>query len=227
MAQKLTLENAGDEATFTVSACRTVQTKFGDRVVFVGTDDEGTEVETPLLPEATATKQLERIGLTSETVAGERLTFSRAANPSGRPYWNIDVPTAGSPAPRRLPAPEAAPAPAARPASPDTTALTTAYLTLWDNVALALSISAATHKVPLTADAVQAATATLWIAFQNRGLVPTPTPAKAPAIPTTPAPSGKRLAPPSAVVRGSPAGEPDFSKFPPPNDNDATDDLPF
>lgn len=236
MNQKLVLENAGDEATMTVSECRTVQTKFGSKLVFVGTDGEGIAVETPLVPDVTALKQLERIGLTPETCVGESLRFSRAANPSGKPYWNIDVAGPQAAPSKRL----APPAPvkaevvgkrpdAVKPASVDTDSLTAAYLSLWDRMAQGLALSCATHKVALTADAVQAATATLWIAFANRGITPVAEKAAAPKIPTTPPPSGRRLTAPSAasVVRGSPAGEPDFSKFPPPRDEDATDDLPF
>lgn len=225
MAQKLTLENAGDEATFTVSTCRTVQTKFGDRIVFAGVDNEGTEVETPLMPDATAGKQLDRLGLTTETCVGETLTFSRAHNPSGKPYWNIDV-AGPAPAPsKRLAAPSAAPAKAAsretvKPALINVESLQDAYLSLWDRMANGLAISCATHNIALTADAVQAATATLWIAVNNRGMMEKWAEPKqsepAPKIPTTPPPSGKRLTPPSK--------EPDFSKFPAERDDD---DLPF
>jgi len=225
MAAKLQLENVGDEATFTISACRTVQTKFGDRIVFTGIDSEGAEVETPLMPEATATKQLDRLGLTSETCVGETLTFSRAHNPSGKPYWNIDV-SGPAPAPsKRLAAPSAAPArPAGRetikPALIDVQALEDAYLGLWTRMAQGLSASCTAHKIALTADAVQAATATLWIAISNRGMMEKwaePKQAEpAPKIPTTPPPSGKRMAPPNK--------EPDFSKFPAERDDD---DLPF
>jgi hypothetical protein len=232
--QKLTLEQAGDSATFTVSTCRTVQTKFGDRMVFAGIDDEGAEVETPLMPEATATKQLDRIGLTSETVVGERLTFSRAANPAGKPYWNVDVPDAAAAPTRRMAPPEAAPVRSnpVKPATFDAADLQTAYLSLWDTMATGLALSCAANRIELTADAVQAATATIWIAAMNRGVMPHAPAKAAPApevkIPTTPPPSGKRLPAPatqaSSAVRGSPAGMPDFSKFPPPTDDD---NLPF
>ena len=236
MNQKLVLENAGDEATMTVSECRTVQTKFGSKLVFVGTDDEGLAVETPLIPDTTAMKQLDRLGLTPETCPGESLRFSRAANPSGKPYWNIDVAGPQAAPSKRM----AAPAPvkaevvgkpaAAKPGSKSVNTIAEAYAQLWETMAGYLAVSCATHKVPLTADAVQAAAATVWIALRDHGLQGVPvTPAApaapAPEIPTTPPPSGKRLAPPSATVRGSPAGESDFSKFPPPNAAD--DDLPF
>jgi hypothetical protein len=72
---------------------------------------------------------------------------------------------------------------------------------------------------PVDAQAVQAATATVWISWKDKGIQPDGLPetkaAPAPAVPTTPAPSGKRLAPPTQ----------DFSKFPP--ENEADDDLPF
>jgi hypothetical protein len=225
MAAKLQLEQAGDAATFTVSTCRTVQTKYGDRIVFSGTDSEGSEVETPLMPEATATKQLDRLGLTSETCIGETLTFSRAPNPSGKPYWNID-PAGPTPAPsKRLQPPTTAPAKASgqgsvKPAVADVDSLQEAYLGLWDRMAQGLAISCGTYNIALTSDAVQAATATLWIALVNRGMMTSWSEAKktepAPKIPTTPPPSGKRMTPPSK--------EPDFSKFPAERDDD---DLPF
>jgi hypothetical protein len=101
-----------------------------------------------------------------------------------------------------------------------------AYLALYQHVRRALPQEAA--------EAVQAATATIWISWDKRGLQPDgrdakPTTETGPAIPTTPPPSGKRLPSPASAVRGSPAGEPDFSKFPPPRDDDAPawDDLPF
>ena len=230
MNQKLVLENAGDEGTMTVSECRTVQTKFGTKLVFVGTDDEGTPVETPLIPDTTGMKQLERLGLTTETCVGESLRFSRANNPSGKPYWNIDV-AGHAPAPSKRMAPPAAVKaevvgkPAAKPVGKSVNAIAEAYGQLWETMAGYLSVSCATHQVALTADAVQAATATVWIALRDHGLqgvAVTPTAPAAPAEPAPaikhPAPTGKRLAPPAAK-------EPDFSKFPPPNAAD--DDLPF
>jgi len=225
MNQKLTLENAGDHATFTVSSCRMVDTKFGCRMVFSGIDEMGTEVETPLMPEPTAQKQLSRLGLDSVTCIGETLTFSRAANPTGKPYWNID-PAGAQPKPSKRLAPPsanqtAAPAPSksgvVKPALIDTEAMQEAYLSLWDRMAQGLSVSAATYNIPLTADAVQAATATLWIAFNNRGvMLESYQKEVTPAIPTTPPPSGKRIAPPNAS---------NYDKFP--AENSADNDLPF
>jgi len=87
------------------------------------------------------------------------------------------------------------------------------YLMLWQTVATALATT--------EASAVQAAVATIWISWKDKGIQPDglpeiKTPEKAPEV-KMPAPSGKRLAPPTNDA------PPDFSKFPPPTD----DDLPF
>lgn len=228
MNQKLTLENAGDEAIFTVTECKTVQTKFGSKLVFVGTDDEGTAVETPLIPDTTALKQLGRLGLDTESVVGESLRFSRAGNPSGKPYWNID-PAGARPAPtkRLQPTPvqrvETSAAPKQKVGAAQ---IAQSYAQLWETMAGYLSASAGLHNIPLDASAVQAATATVWIALKDHGLqgASVDAPAvkeSAPKVPM-PAPSGKRIAPPAASVKPH-----DFSKVPPPSDDDSTDSLPF
>ena len=214
MATKLLLENAGDRAVMTVSECKSVQTKFGTKLVFTGMTDEGEQVETPLIPDTTALKQLDRIGLLADTVLGERLEFSRAANPSGKPYWNIDPARAGqAPAPKRMPAPSATVAPATPTTdrTPDQRrdAVVAQYLMLWQTVATQLSQVTA---VKVDAAVVQAATATLWISLKDHGLQVTPPVVKsAPAIPTTPPASGKRITPPISL----------------PPEDPADDDLPF
>jgi hypothetical protein len=214
MATKLTLENAGDRAVMTVTECKSVTTKFGTKLVFTGTTDEGELVETPLIPDTTGLKQLDRLGLTADTAVGERLEFSRAANPSGKPYWNIDPARSGSPAPsKRMAAPSAITAPATPVAdkSPDQRrdAIVTQYLMLWQTVATQL---AQVSAVKVDAQAVQAATATLWISLKDHGLQVTQPAAKAaPAIPTTPPASGRRIQPPVSL----------------PPEDPADDDLPF
>lgn len=221
-ARKVQLENAGDEATITITTCRTVETKFGERIVFSGTDIFGEAVETPLMPEATAAKQLDRLGLTHETCIGETLRFSRAANPSGKPYWNIDVASPNAAPTKRMPAPttEVVGASVGTPkAGKSVSGIADAYATLWESMAARLAVSCATHRVTLTAEAVQAATATVWIALRDHGLqgvtdaLAAPKAEPAPAI-KHPAPSGKRMPPPEEM---------DYSKVPPPTD----DDLPF
>ena len=229
MNQKLTLENAGDSAVVTVTECKTVQTKFGNKLVFVGiTPEWDGPVETPLIPDTTGLKQLERIGLTTDTCVGETLTFSRAPNPSGKPYWNIDVAKPQGAAPKRMAPPAAAPAskavPQAVPASDASLAqrrekVLAQYLVLWDVVARHMHGVCDSQNITLDAQAIQAAAATVWISWKDKGLQPdgldavkVSAPEPAPAVPM-PAPSGKRVAPPN------------FDKFPP--QNDADDDLPF
>jgi hypothetical protein len=228
MNQKLTLENAGDSAVVTVTECKTVQTKFGNKLVFVGiTPEWDGPVETPLIPDTTGLKQLERIGLTTDTCVGETLTFSRAPNPSGKPYWNIDVakPQGAAPSKRMAP-PAAAPkaVPQAVPASDASVAqrrekVLAQYLVLWDTVARHMHGVCDSQNITLDAAAIQAAAATVWISWKDKGLQPdgldavkVSAPEPAPAV-KVPAPSGKRMAPPN------------FDKFPP--QNDADDDLPF
>jgi hypothetical protein len=160
MNQKLTLENAGDSAVVTVTECRTVQTKFGNKLVFVGiTPEWDGPVETPLIP----------------------LTFSRAANPSGKPYWNIDVAKPqGAPskridpraAVRGSPAAEVPVAPQAVPAGNASLAqrrekVLSQYLILWDTVAMHMQSVCDNKNITLDAQAIQAAAATVWISWKE------------------------------------------------------------
>jgi len=226
MAQKLALENAGDEAVMTVSACNKITTKFGDRYVFVGSSDDGLEVETPLIPDKSALKQLERLGLTTETVIGEAIRFSRVANPSGKPYWNLDpagnAVAAAQPSKRLAPPAQAAsPTPASETLGSNPQqrreALVSNFLILWETVATHLASTCKARGIALDASAVQAAAATVWITWKDKGLQPDLVEKKAAPAAPAPAPASKRLAPPSSST------PPDFSNFPPPTD----DDLPF
>ena len=235
MNQKLTLENAGDSAVVTVTECRTVQTKFGNKLVFVGiTPDWDGPVETPLIPDTTGLKQLDRIGLTTETCVGETLTFSRAPNPSGKPYWNIDVakpqaapskridPRAavrGSPAAEIPVVPQVVPAKADASLAQRREKVLSQYLILWETVSKHLAHTCSGTNITLDAQAIQAAVATVWISWKDKGLQPdgleaakVSQPEPAPEV-KMPAPSGKRMPPPN------------FDKFPP--QNAADDDLPF
>lgn len=231
MNQKLTLENAGDSAVVTVTECRTVQTKFGNKLVFVGiTPDWDGPVETPLIPDTTGLKQLDRIGLTAETCVGETLTFSRAANPSGKPYWNIDVAKPQAAPSKRVAPPAAAPKVVPQAVSQASSAgdaslaqrrekMLSQYLILWDTVAMHMQSVCNNKNITLDAQAIQAAVATVWISWKDKGLQPdgleaakVSQPEPAPEV-KMPAPSGKRMPPPN------------FDKFPPANAAD--DDLPF
>jgi hypothetical protein len=218
------LANAGDAATWKVTDCETVAGKFGSQVKF--TAENG---DILFISAETAERQLNRCGLTTETAIGETLTFSRQANtktPGAAPYWSIEVAGPQAAPSKRLPAPVQTEVVGGLDAR---MSIANAYLALYRHVRTALPQEAA--------EAVQAATATIWITWDKRGIQPdgkdaakqttTSTTSAGPTIPTTPPPSGKRLPSPSSAVRGSPAGEPDFSKFPPPSDADFTDDLPF
>lgn len=221
MNQKLPLENAGDSATFTITEVRAVSTKFGNKIVFVGTDDNGTAVETPLISDVTADKQLERIGLDRDSAVGERLTFSRAPNPSGKPYWNLDVPRAGA-APTKRISPQAAPqTQTASNATLDQRRdkVLSQYLILWETVAKQMHSLCDEANITLDAAAIQSAAATVWISWKDKGIQPdgldavkVSTPEPAPEV-KMPAPSGKRIAPPMNVT------------VPPARPED--DDLPF
>ena len=232
MNQKLTLENAGDSAVVTVPECRTVQTKFGNKLVFVGiTPEWDGPVETPLIPDTTGLKQLERIGLTTETCVGETLTFSRAANPSGKPYWNIDVAKPQGAPSKRVAPPSAAPKVVPQAVSQASSAgdaslaqrrekVLSQYLILWDTVARHMHGVCESQNITLDAQAIQAAAATVWISWKDKGLQPdgldavvVRQPEKAPEV-KVPAPSGKRVPPPN------------FDKFPPQED-DLDSSLPF
>lgn len=215
MADKLQLENAGDSATMTIVEVKAVSTKFGNKVVFTGVDDDGHAWETPLISDTTADKQLERLGLDRETCVAETITFSRAANPSGKPYWNLDV-AGARPAPtKRMAAPDTSSTPKQKAAPTNASArreqLAADYCKLLKYV---------TANSGLTDDvARQAAAATIWISWKDHGVQAVAADAQpteqAPAIPTTPPPSGKRMAAPVKVPDSLPEAPADH------------DDLPF
>lgn len=219
------LANAGDAVTWKVTDCETVAGKFGSQVKF--TAENG---DVLFISAETAERQLNRCGLTTETAIGETLTFSRQANtktPGAAPYWSIEVAGPQAAPSKRLapPTPEVVGGAGAVRGNPAATPLATeavggldarmsianAYLGLYKHVRAALPNEAA--------EAVQAATATIWITWDKRGIQPDGRQTSKPsaqAIPTTPPPSGKRMTPPD-----------DYSKVPPPSDADFTDDLPF
>lgn len=219
MNQKLPLENAGDSATFTITEVRAVSTKFGNKIVFVGTDDSGSAVETPLISDATADKQLERIGLDRDSAVGERLTFSRAPNPSGKPYWNLDVPKPGAAQTKRV-APHAVPQTQGNATLDQRRDKVLAqYLLLWETVAKQMHSVCDQANITCDASAIQSAAATVWISWKDKGIQPDGLDAvkvsqsePAPEV-KMPAPSGKRLAPPQNIT------------VPPARPED--DDLPF
>jgi hypothetical protein len=230
----LKLPNAGDTHTMHVTECVRATGTYGEQVKF----SDGTD--TLYLPQSSADHQLKRIfgdDFAYTDAVGNALTFSRAANnkrPGASPYWNIAParPTA-TPKSDRLAAPTSTPTPSASaktlvPGSASQTPdeYISAYATLFDRMAQALSLSCASHGLAApSAEAVQSASATLWIALNNRGWTPsvasvaTEIAASDNAAPPIkhPAPSGKRLAAPDAPNN--------YDNFPPARPSD--DDLPF
>lgn len=207
----LKLQNEGDSHTMTVTECKTVTGNYGEQVLF----SDGTDAL--YLPKQSADRQLDRLGLDESSVVGMNLTFSRDPNPKkgAKPYWGISY--AGTEPAQPKPTARVEPAKAVHATSvqPRRDAILANYLLLWDAVAGHLAQTSQKYGYGLDAAAIQAATATVWISWKDKGIQPDglseakPT-EKAPEV-KMPKPSGKRIEPP------------DFSNFPPPTD----DDLPF
>lgn len=243
------LPNVGDEHTMKVATCERSTGTYGEQVKF----SDGTD--TLFLPQGSADMQLKRIfgdNFAYTDAVGNSLRFSRTPNnkrPGAAPYWNIDPATAAAPASKRMAPPERTTAESAtrqsyyadsngiRADGVDVDAFTRRKRIAEAYCALYSFVQQAVHGT-ITPEAVQAATATIWISWDNFGIQPDGTTEhghkptrnayaeKGPEV-KMPEESGKRLAPPSSAsaVRGSPASEPDYSNFPPADRFD--DDLPF
>lgn len=208
----LKLVNEGDAHTMTVTECKIVTGNYGEQVLFA----DGTD--TLYLPKASADRQLDRLGLDESSVVGMNITFSRDPNPKkgAKPYWGMSY--AGTepakPKPTARVVPQAAPATTVS-LQPRRDAILGQYLLLWDTIAGHFQVVCDNRNITLDASAIQAAVATVWISWKDKGIQPDGLDAKpaekAPEV-KMPAPSGKRVPPP------------DFSKFPPPDDED---NLPF
>lgn len=198
------LQNAGDAVTWRIKAAEVVAGKFGSQVKFE--NDSG---DILFISEETAGRQLGRIPLDVANCAGETLTFSRSENPKGgAPYWDIALADAVDRAApvqsKRLTYTEAA-----KPVNPPLAGATLAqekarvaraYLDLFGYV------KAQPEMQGVSDVAVQAASATIWIAWNQQGLTRVEQPK---AEPPKPAPK---------------PAKPDFSNFPP----ESTDSvLPF
>ena len=210
----LKLVNEGDAHTMTVTECKTVTGNYGEQVLF----SDGTD--TLYLPKASADRQLDRLGLDESSVVGMNITFSRDPNPKkgAKPYWGMSYagtePAQAKPTARVEPAKPAA----TGGVQPRREAVLAQYLLLWDAVAGHLAQTSQKYGYGLDAAAIQAATATVWISWKDKGIQPDGLdvkPAEKPPEVKMPTPSGKRVPPP------------DFSKIPPPDDHDMDDSLPF
>ena len=198
------LSEAGQSVTWRIKSAEVVAGKFGSQVKF---ESEGGDIL--FISEETAGRQLARIPLDVDTCAGETLTFSRSENPKGgAPYWNITLADAvdrSQPAePKRVESPYTRPTStsqtqAVAPVASEKMRIANAYVDLFKFLKVQTGMQ--------DEQALQAATATVWIAWNQQGLTRAEPPkAEAPK----PAPK--------------PKAEPDFSKFPP----ESTDsDLPF
>lgn len=213
----LKLQSAGESLTMTVKHAEVTAGKFGSQVKF-----ENTDGDVLFVSQQTAERQLSRIPLAVEECAGETLVFSRDENRSGgAPYWGIRLAGAADRAApsKRLSYAEANTPQAAAPRTtpqvnpPITGAalaqekarVARAYLDLFGYVKSQPEMQGVSDV------AMQAAAATIWIAWNQQGLNKAD-PAPAPkAEPPKPQPSK----PPH-----------DFSNFPPePPDEDSS--LPF
>ena len=207
------LSNAGDAVTWRVKKAETVAGKFGAQVKFE--NDSG---DILFISEATAAKQLERCGLDVATCAGETLTFSRTENratPSAAPYWNITVadavdraaPTQSkrlsySEAAKPISTPSVNPPLAGATLAQEKARVARGYLDLFGYVKSQPEMQGVSDV------AVQAASATIWIAWNQQGL--------------TRAEPPKLEAPQSTTKPAKPA--PDFGNFP---SEPVEEDLPF
>lgn len=206
------LQNAGDAVTWRIKKAETVAGKFGAQVKFE--NDSG---DILFISEETAGRQLGRIPLDIDTCAGELLTFSRTENPKGgAPYWNITVadavdraaPTQSkrlsySEAAKPISTPSVNPPLAGATLAQEKARVARAYLDLFGYVKSQPEMQGVSDV------AVQAASATIWIAWNQQGL----TRAEPPKV-EAPKPAMKPA-----------KSEPDFSNFPPESMDES--DLPF
>lgn len=206
------LQNAGDAVTWRIKKAETVAGKFGAQVKFE--NDSG---DILFISEETAGRQLGRIPLDIDTCAGELLTFSRTENPKGgAPYWNITVadavdraaPTQSkrlsySEAAKPISTPQLNPPLAGATLAQEKMRVARAYLDLFGYVKSQPEMQGVSDV------AVQAASATIWIAWNQQGL----TRAEPPKV-EAPKPAMKPA-----------KAEPDFSNFPPESMDDSV--LPF
>lgn len=231
------LPNVGDEHTMNITTCERSTGTYGEQVKF----SDGTD--TLYLPQTSADMQLKRIfgeNFAYTDAVGNTLKFSRTANnkrPGASPYWNIDPASPAQPSSGKRMAPPvtevvgSASQPIATSSVDDARRrIAESYLSLYKLVRATIDDDAS---------AAQAATATIWITWNQRGIQPDgiansarftkgerygvqviASPEEDPNIAPPikhPTPSGKRLT--------APMRDEDFSNFPPADR--FTDDLPF
>jgi hypothetical protein len=208
----LKLPNEGDTHTGRIAGCVEVAGNFGPQVKF--TFESGDDL---YLAQKSADGQLSRIPLTYEECVGEVLTFSRDHNAKmpDKPYWSIKLATSADKAPpsKRLSYKEAATPVGAAPINlpiagaelaQEKARVARAYLDLFGYVKSQAEMQGVSDV------AVQAATATIWIAWNQQGLTR----------------AEPKAQPPKPVAKPVLAPAPhDFSDFPPEPETDES--LPF
>ena len=161
------LEHAGDAITLRVTACGPVPVGRYPEIQFAGVDAEG-RAHVVQMPKASADRQLARANLTTATVVGCTMRFSRDENPSDarRPFWGAVVaeteigPPRGTPVPTPSGSGTGATAAAREKASERYKQVT--------RFALETIVPMyAAHKLPLTATDVREIVAVLFAAAQT------------------------------------------------------------
>lgn len=228
------LPNVGDTHTMHVTLCEQVTGTYGEQVKF----SDGTD--TLFLPQSSADQQLRRIfgdEFSYIDACGNALTFSRSPNnkrPGASPYWNIAPASPAQPSSGKRMAPPVTEVVGSASQPIATSIVDDARRRIADSYLSLYKLVRAT--IDDDASAAQAATATIWITWNQRGIQPDgiansarstkgerygvqviASPEEDPNIAPPikhPTPSGKRMAPPEV-----PNDLPPASKY--------DDDLPF
>jgi predicted SpoU family rRNA methylase len=143
--------------TMTVASIESVEGNFGPQFEFVST--EGVSV---YLSELAAAQQLARLNLTTETVVGKTLHMEQVKK-NGKTFTNLSLVGAGQSAPAASPQPARAVAVTAAPKR-TVAELAALYDECVNAAFLTFGNRCEAAGVSLTAEALQSATATLFIA---------------------------------------------------------------
>ncbi len=150
--------------TFTVANVDQVEGKFG--MQYKLTSDEGVDVYCNV---ASLDRQLTRLSLDAETVVGKTIRMEQVQK-NGTTFTNVSLARAGEATGVSAPSAAAAPRAAAAPVAPKMTVSEAAalYKEALMGVYATLGDACAELGVPVTADALQAAAATVFIAAKGR-----------------------------------------------------------
>jgi hypothetical protein len=143
---------ANGPITLTIAAVDSAEGNFGPQTVFRGTD--GTDV---YMSEMSAMRGLARLNLTAETAVGETLMMEQVKK-DGKTCTNINMTGAGASAAPRAAAPVAAAAP-----KQTVQDLARVYRECVEAAVATLGVALEGAEIAITAEAIQAAAATLFI----------------------------------------------------------------